>query len=517
MPVKSLPVKSFPAARSPLSAPRYGILVVAVLASTLVRADDLEDARTRWDSEYAERLEELASFCDSRQWSERAEQTRTWIVPRDPDQLCLYVIPHAVSVPDAPAQESDTEDEWQRRFSALRQERAEALFELAQRAAKERNVTLAVQWASQTLRENPDHELARRVFGYLASEGEWWRSYGRSMKDQGHIWHHQFGWIRSQDLARYKGGQRKWNGKWIDNEEEATLRHDIRSGWQVRTEHYLVTTNHSFAAGLELAQRLEQLQQIWRQVFAEYYLTASSAQALFQALFRGQTPLPRPRAAHRVTLFRNREEYIRSLRPAQPRIDVSLGIYFDSTRRAYFFAGDEDHTTTMYHEATHQLFQEAKSRGKPRDKSRLRRRGQKSVARGWNFWIIEGIATYMESLRPDPDRPGEGVWKLGGMNSGRMPAARHRLINDNYYVPLDRLTKMGMSDIQRHPDIAKLYSQFAGLTTFFMHYDQGRYRRPLVKYLGLVYSGKDRPHSLARLTGRSYPELDTEYRQFMAE
>jgi glycosyltransferase involved in cell wall biosynthesis len=65
------------------------------------------------------------------------------------------------------------------------------------------------------------------------------------------------------------------------------------------------------------------------------------------------------------------------------------------------------------------------------------------VARSENFWAVEGIACYMESLAQH-----EGYYTLGGMNAGRMPAARHRLLEDNFYVPLAQLVRAhGLEDL----------------------------------------------------------------------
>src|SRR5688500_379697 len=43
---------------------------------------------------------------------------------------------------------------------------ADALFELAKRAADAGELSLAFQWATQAVRENPDHTEGRRVLGY---------------------------------------------------------------------------------------------------------------------------------------------------------------------------------------------------------------------------------------------------------------------------------------------------------------------------------------------------------------
>jgi hypothetical protein len=84
-----------------------------------------------------------------------------------------------------------------------------------------------------------------------------------------------------------------------------------------------------------------------------------------------------------------------------------------------------------------------------------------------------------------------------------------------FYVPLAELTRLGKDEVQRHPDIAKLYSQSTGLTAYLMHAQDGRFREPLVRYLSAVYAGRGDGETLAELTGQNYEELDVEYRRFM--
>ena len=106
-------------------------------------------------------------------------------------------------------------------------------------------------------------------------------------------------------------------------------------------------------------------------------------------------------------------------------------------------------------------------------------------------------------------------YTIGQASAGRLPAARERLLQDHYYIPLEQLTKWGRGDMQAQKDLGKIYSESSGLATFLMDGEQARYREPLVEYLQAIYAGKDDPQTLAKLTGRSYEELDGEYRQFM--
>ena len=74
---------------------------------------------------------------------------------------------------------------------------------------------------------------------------------------------------------------------------------------------------------------------------------------------------------------------------------------------------------------------------------------------------------------------------------------------------------MGKTDIQAHPEIAKLHSQAAGLSAFLMHAENGRYREPLVRYLKAVYSGRDSGKTLPDTAGHSFDELDAAYRRYV--
>jgi hypothetical protein len=214
-----------------------------------------------------------------------------------------------------------------------------------------------------------------------------------------------------------------------------------------------------------------------------------------------------------VYYYRDRDEYNDALRRRQPRIADTLGIYFDEQREAHFFAGNAaaagsaaaDSTggppvATLNHEAVHQLFQESKP-------------SAKRVGLLVNFWIVEGIANYFETLREHRDPTAGLYFTIGEWDAGRLPAARLRLRED-YYIPFGDLTALGMRDVQRNPEIVKLYSQATGMAAFLMDSGQERYRESLVRYLDAVYSGRDSNRSLSDEAGASYSDLDREYRRY---
>ncbi len=383
----------------------------------------------------------------------------------------------------------------------VRKKYAAALFELATEAANAGQLSLAFQWATETLRENPGHVDARRVLGYEQRDGKWLTAYGAKMFDAGKSWNADRGWVSADDAKSP-----------ITAAPSDALRHaDIKNGWQVRTDHFQVKTNHSLAAGAELAARLERLYQVWRQLFAGFYYSEKEVGGLFAGdrIARVQA---RP---FRVFYHRDRDDYVSTLSRRQPLVAESLGVYFDTIREAHFFAAADEAATgspaastateppvaTLYHESVHQLFQESKPAA--------RRIGEFA-----NFWVVEGVATYFETLTEHLDPHAGLYFTIGEATAGRLPKARERLA-DGYYIPLADLTKLGKDDVQRRPDVARLYSQACGLSAFLLNGEQGRYREPLVRYLQAVYANHDNEQTLAEVTGARYSELDAAYRQYM--
>jgi hypothetical protein len=382
---------------------------------------------------------------------------------------------------------------------AARNKYADALFELARQAAEAGQSSLAFQWVTETVRENPDHADARRVLGYVERDGKWLTPYGAKMRDAGKIWGAQKGWVALKPM-----------GTPVPESRVDPARHaDIKNGWKVPTDHFLVTTNHSLAAGAELAARLERLYQIWRQLFAGFNYTEKEIKGLFagERIARVQV------RQFRVFYHRNRDDYINNLSRREPMIAETLGIYFDTNSEAHFFAAaadknnpdaaqDDELVGTLYHEAVHQLFQEE-------SRPPARRIGEIS-----NFWVIEGVATYFETLTEHNDPKAGLYYTIGELSAGRLPKAREKL-RDNYYVPLADLTKIGKVEMQHRDDIGKLYSQSSGLTAFLLNGADGRYRESLVRYLQAVYTRHDNDQTLAEAAGVSYSELDAAYRRYM--
>jgi len=442
---------------------------------------------------YAADIEQLAAWCESNDLADEARQTRRVLGPTAPDKLYVPILPIEGGPRKLPADASEKQMEWNARLGRLRRDYAATLFDIARRAVRNGRAGLAFELAVAASHADPDFEPVRRLFGQQKFRDQWRTAYEIKKLRTGHVWSDRFGWIHKSHLPRYEQGQRWFDGRWISAEEDARRHRDIRAGWEVETEHYAIQTNHSIEAGVALGVKLERLHRLWQQLFIRFFATESDVGALFDGRQKNTNE-----ARRRIVYFRDRDDYNRAMRPTMPNVEQTTGVYRSHPPCAYFFAGPEGDDRTLYHEATHQLFHES-------------RPPVADMGRKANFWIIEGAALYMETLREE-----DGFFVLGGFDDLRLRAARYRLIHDDFYIPLEQFTAMGIEKFQNDSRLPTLYSQSAGLTNFLVHYDGGRYRDALVLYLVAVYAGLDQPDTLAKLTGVRYSELDRQYRKFIA-
>lgn len=469
-----------------------------LLVSSSLHGADLVAARAELDDKFSAQLQELSAWCDEQKLAREAAKVRAWQPAREPHTRYLVILP--VSADAAPVKDaSAAQQQWHERFQSLRRAQAKALFALARTALAQHNVSLAYDLVWETARQNPDHAEARHILGYQSYAGGWHTPWEINTKlSAKQIWTDKYGWILESNLSKYEAGQRppKVGAKWVSAADDNRLRQkSIDQGWVITTEHYLVKTDHSLEAGVQLAARLERLYSVWQQLFPRYH----TSEVQLNQLFEGRK-VPRTPRRHEVYFYRAKEEYQSELRKIQPGIEISSGIYFNKPnhKRAYFFASDEDDHTNLYHEATHQLFSETRTSV------------DQNLGRDANIWIIEGIACYLESLQEAGD-----FCTVGGVNAQRLLDARFRLLADNFYLPLNEFVKYGLEQLQRDPKIPMLYTQASGLTHFLMHYEKGRYRDATIDYLTAIYTGRDSPNTLSELTGMRYLDLDRQYKEFI--
>jgi hypothetical protein len=435
--------------------------ICLLTANVGLAEESVSQRRAELDAQFQEQLNELGHRCDQLGLDDAARVTRAWMIPRDPSKHYFFLVPDtdmAKPALDAP----EVAQQWYGKFRQIRSSQASSLWQLARDALAAERPELAYRLLYEVLREDPDFQEARRVLGYRRINNAWRNSSASVRVSRGRKPHPEFGW---------------------------------RAGtyWTLESEHYQVETNHRQQDAAELAQHLEQLHCVWRQQFLPFWTNTAELRRTWQGAARSR----RAGKKLRVVFFRNHQEYVAHLQRVEPRIGITLGIYRHPERTAYFYGGSGHVAATWRHEATHQLFHETL-------------RASEDVGVANNFWVIEGVALYMESLELRGD-----YCTLGGIDASRLQYARYRALNERFYLPLGQLVVMRRRRMQESEDIRLLYSQAAGLTHFMMHDGDGSYRRALSDYLEAVYKEQDYPGTLSELVGEPLSELDSKYQTFL--
>ncbi|WP_397571439.1 hypothetical protein [Schlesneria sp. T3-172] len=459
--------------------------------TTLQVIQDRHQERFR---EFSQQLEKLAVFCDGKSLTEAAELIRSRIIVPDSQSLRVDKLPTEVR-PEIPAGVVGDERYWQTQLRNLESEYAKDLYKQSRGALHQGFPGYAYNLVREAAIHDPDHAQVRKILGFVRLGKEWVTPFAFSqIVTKGNVWNEEFGWLPRAHVDRYIAGERKFKDRWISAEKEKELRRDFSSAWEIRTDHYQIKTNVSLEQGVAMGKALEDFYGVFHETFAGFFHTPEQLQKVFD----GTAKSVRVDKPYTVHFYRTREEYLNRLRKFFPSIDQTNGVYMTSDKVAHFYHDPmNDNEGTLFHEATHQLFFESNN-------------VNRTISERSHFWIIEGIACYMESFRSR-----NGSFSLGDPKYIRFVGARHNLLEKGYYVPLREFSSYGMQDFQSSVDLAKNYTQAAGLARFFMHYDNGRYREAIVKHLSQLYSSDERTRtrasSLDELTGVDFVELDQQY------
>lgn len=479
------------------------ILFLAAVVVSPVPLAAVEPALTG-EQELAERWQTTAAVLQRRASEQGlaplAALISGWELPTPADRMVVVEVPSRLAHPESIATPA-AETIW-RDFVAARCARADGLFALAVEAAQSHAVGPgftqrscdAVRLLARALRENPDHARAREAGGWVKRGDEWvWPEVARRL-DKGEAWSDEFGWLPRARLSRYQEGERYHRGRWVRADDVAEGPRPLDQASVFVSDHWQIRSTANATETAALAREMEETFTIWLQVFGGFQTEPAGLERQFEG--RGRPPTRGPFAA---VLTADRQQYITEMGKLEPLIAQTLGIYWTPTRTSWFFVGEERTPTTVHHEATHQLF------GEMRKTSPL-------VGERCGFWAVEAAACFMESMQ----RTDFG-WTLGGIDAGRTPAARQRLLEDDFYVPLAELTALGRAAFQSRADLPPLYSQISGLADFFMTGLQGRYREAFVEYLARIYTGSVDSDTLARLCKTDYATLDEEYRRHLSQ
>jgi len=501
--------------------------LVALACTGGAVAADPAPAKTlaQLDADFAAAAAGLVRRAEAGGWPRLAATISAWQLPAEAERQLALAIPAESAAPDW-ITAADERLVWED-FVAARKARAAGVFAQAVVAAgmhdrvptrDERAHAAAdppplpqrscevIGLLHHVLRDDPDHERARAALGWTRRGDGWaWPETARRL-DKGEEFDPAFGWLPAGRLARYRAGERYDRGRWITAAADAA-RNDlpVDRGRRFDSDHWEILSTAPLEAAAAVAARLEETYLVWQQVFGGFGVEPAD---LEKRLRGGGRRLPR--AAFATVLCFDRRQYVAELEKLEPTIGRTVGLYWPPTKTAWFFAAaaaaDEEampQTITVHHEATHQLFAEAR----PPTRKVVIQAGERCC-----FWCVEAAACYMESIQPTAFG-----WTIGGRDAGRVPAARERLLEDGFYVPLEELAAMGRPALQADPRLPQIYSQIAGLADFFMNGQRGRYREAFVEHLSRVYAGTADPETLSRLCRRKYADLDAEYRRHLSQ
>lgn len=526
------------------------VTILVGVSETVVAAPDvLIQAANRASTEYRENLQKLAEWAQEKGLREEARKTRAQLGPESDDRIFIPSFPLDIGTLDLPRglpavlpreyaeffilkgkskDETDAEAEvlfrneksaekseknqprgriltdrevWQIQFRTVRQNYARRLAGMAKNAVKKDRGTLAVQMAIAGLQADPDHAAFRNVFGFTKYKAQWRTAWEADRLKKGFVDHEIYGWIPKKAVSRYENGERFCAGNWVSLTEANQIHgRAVEAGWRIQSEHYDLMTNHSLEEGVRLVRLLENFYRVWKLVFFRYMASDEQLASLFDGK-SASVPLRR----HRVFLYRDREDFVRS-QQSETKLDASQFAGFYRHRgnegACYFYAVEANApewqrhgvVRTMYHEATHQLFCETRQT--------ISRYGSKQ-----NFWLVEGVATFMESMHPE----GEDYFAVGGSGDSRLRGARQLGVA----MPIDDFCRLDYNGFIQYPQLNAVYSQAAALFHFLFFHEQGTWQDAMIVYLRQVYSEKDDPATLRKLTGMSYTELDKLFKEFL--
>ncbi len=496
-------------------------LMIGLLATTQSSANDqgnrLRDDRDTLLAEEADRLNSLAGQLVEEGRAEAAQVVRSWIEPEPPTNGPRRFVPFPEIIPKA----EKPADEIPEEARTIRVERAEAWFELAQEALKAGQYALADDCLRRVLARDGDHAEARRLLGFVPYQEGWATQYAVKLLESGLVRHDSFGWVPDSWVPKLESSQLPAPGRpgasWIPAEQADAMRQrDFESAWQAETPHFLIRANVPLAEVIEFGRRLEDFHEAFTAIMADVIGPERLPLALRYRRPGAVTPTRSTREKHQVYYFATKDQYVEHLRPWHgAQIAETLGLYLDPETarkrrqppRSYFFndpGGQLAVTETLYHEVSHQLLFELA--------------GPSAFARNvGNFWVFEGLGTYFETIRPQPD----GSLAIGGLVGVRIAEARRRIIEQGEYVPITDLIALDANRFNRFNGNPHLhYAQSMALTVFLMDHNQGQFREPFLEYVRDAYQGRLRPASrttLAERVGKTYEELDRELKAFLKD
>ena len=252
---------------------------------------------------------------------------------------------------------------------------------------------------------------------------------------------------------------------------------------QLETPHFQIFSRaNDDDAARQVAVDLEQTFWIWTQLFfplweghhqVGLHLKDIQPSLSVSAQLADRRVRLSTRRKMRVVLLRDAQQYAQTLGGSTAGIEQSTGFYGDARQTSFFYPStSHDAAATRRHEIVHQLFREA-----TRSRDEISTPGSDS-----DFWLIEGIAGYFESLTVQG-----GMAVLGGWDSPRLQFARFRFLGQRDRLPFSQLRLEGQLAVQKRADLARWYAAAIAQTHALMDGTSARSRRWVYGRLASLY------------------------------
>lgn len=430
-------------------------LLLVLSPSILCCQDDVSSKYAALYQQRRQSMNRLATKCDELGRSELAAYTRKWIPQRDPSRQYFFLTP-AFGSPPLPRLSDNIDKFWAKQLTTENRNYAESLFALSQLAVEQKRYAPAYRMLHESLFHDPQNRNTLRVLGET-----------ESIKERIRVTAYRANPRREQDEFLPKGELKKYE-----------------------SDNFLLYTSLDQEVAMKAIHDFEKFQTVWRQCFYSYWAKPSWLERRFEKQVK---PLSRSKK-FKVVMYRNKDEYIRTLSTQNPGIEVSVGYYWFAKKTSFFFH-DQDSSIkkTWIHELTHQLMHESVPISK------------NSVIQS-SIWAVEGIAVYMESLMDF-----ETHVTVGGEDAERLNYCRYNYFRRGFLVEIPALNAMDQKDFIRNASVKALYSLAGAYCQFVMGHEDCT--DEFFDFLRLVHQGKDSSRLFKKLSEQV--SFDTGFKAFL--
>ncbi|MEK7484426.1 MAG: DUF1570 domain-containing protein [Planctomycetota bacterium] len=235
--------------------------------------------------------------------------------------------------------------------------------------------------------------------------------------------------------------------------------------YAILTNHYYVAMQNSdsYLSKMAIIQFVDLLEQTYDWIYTRY---------------REEWNLREYDHLMSLFIFKNRKEYIQF----EPKVGPgTAGFYRPSCQQMFTYRqppGDTTLESTIIHEGTHMIMHYFCGFRDPKQQQEL-------------FWFQEGIAEFFGSWKRDPET---GKLVLEQLNKERfgnlwskVVRGKHRSFKEILPISVVEKYLRQQSDKELEGD---LYEQGWGMVHFFMHAQNGKYRKPFYDYIRSFIAGK---------------------------